>query len=83
MAAIAYYILQRAIIASQGRDSLLAAAIGCDWKGKLSPVCYAAAVPLAFVNARIASGIYVLVALLWLVPDRRIERALAKAHHSP
>lgn len=81
MAAIAYYILQRAIIASQGRDSLLAAAIGGDWKGKLSPVCYAVAVPLAFVNAWIASGLYVFVALLWLVPDRRIERALAKAHH--
>ncbi len=82
MAAIAYYILQRAIIASQGRDSVLAAAIGGDWKGKLSPVCYAAAVPLAFVNAWIAGGLYVFVALLWLVPDRRIERALTKAHHS-
>ena len=82
MAAIAYYILQRAIIASQGRDSVLAAAIGGDWKGKLSPVCYAAAVPLAFVNAWIAGGLYVSVALLWLVPDRRIERALTKAHHS-
>jgi len=82
MAAIAYYVLQRAIIASQGRDSVLAAAIGGDWKGKLSPVCYAAAVPLAFVNAWIAGGLYVFVALLWLVPDRRIERTLAKAHHS-
>ena len=81
MAAIAYYILQRAIIASQGHESLLAEAIGWDWKGKFSPVCYAIAVPLAFANAWIASGIYIFVALLWLVPDQRIERALAKAHH--
>ena len=80
-AASAYYLLQRAIIAQQGRDSLLAQAIGCDWKGKLSPVLYLAAIPLAFVNSWIASGIYAFVALLWLVPDRRIERALAKANH--
>jgi uncharacterized membrane protein len=76
-AAIAYYILQRVIIAHQGRDSLLAAALGSDWKGKLSPVLYLVAVPLAFVNPLIASGIYGFVALLWLIPDRRIERALA------
>jgi uncharacterized membrane protein len=76
-AAIAYYILQRVIIAHQGRDSLLAAAVGSDWKGKLSPVLYLLAVPLAFVNPFIASGIYGFVALLWLIPDRRIERALA------
>ena len=78
MAAIAYYILQRLIIASQGRGSVLAAAIGSDWKGKLSPVLYLAAIPLAFVSSWIASGIYVFVALLWLIPDRRIERVLAK-----
>ena len=78
MAAIAYYILQRRIIASQGRGSVLAAAIGSDWKGKLSPVLYLAAIPLAFVSSWIASGIYVFVALLWLIPDRRIERVLAK-----
>ena len=78
MAAIAYYILQHAIIAQQGRDSLLAAAIGRDWKGKLSPVLYLAAIPLAFVSPWIASGLYVFVALLWLVPDRRIERVLVK-----
>jgi uncharacterized membrane protein len=76
MAAVAYYILQRAIIVQQGSDSLLAAAIGNDWKGKLSPVFYFAAIPLAFVNPWIASGIYVFVALMWLVPDRRIERVL-------
>src|SRR5436190_21011809 len=76
MAAIAYYILERIIIAKEGRDSLLAQAIGGDWKGKLSPVLYFAAIPLAFVSPWIAGGIYVVVALLWLIPDRRIERKL-------
>ena len=78
MAAIAYYILQRTIVAQQGRDSLLAAAIGKDWKGKLSPVCYLAAIPLAFVSVWISIGLFVFVAILWLVPDRRIERVLVK-----
>jgi uncharacterized membrane protein len=78
MAAIAYYILQRAIILQQGSDSLLASAIGRDWKGKLSPVCYFTAIPLAFVSPWIANGLYVFVALLWLAPDRRIERLLVK-----
>jgi uncharacterized membrane protein len=77
MAAIAYYILQSAIIRQQGKGSLLAAALGRDWKGKVSPVLYAAAICLALVNPWIAIGIYVLVALLWLIPDRRIEKALA------
>src|SRR5450631_4064593 len=77
MAAVAYYILQRTIIASQGRDSLLAKAIGKDWKGKLSPVCYFAAIPFAFVSPWISNGLFIFVAILWLVPDRRIERALA------
>ena len=76
MAAIAYYILQRTIIVQQGHGSLLAAAIGQDWKGKLSPVCYLAAIPLAFVSSWIACGLYVFVALIWLVPDRRIEHVL-------
>jgi uncharacterized membrane protein len=76
MAAIAYYILQRAIIAQQGRDSLLAAAIGRDWKGKISPLCYLAAIPLAFVNPWISNSLFIFVAVLWLVPDRRIERVL-------
>jgi uncharacterized membrane protein len=76
MAAIAYYILQRTIIAQQGKNSLLAAAIGEDWKGKLSPVCYLAAIPLAFVSPYISHGLFIFVAILWLVPDRRIERAL-------
>ncbi|HYV63151.1 MAG TPA: TMEM175 family protein [Bryobacteraceae bacterium] len=78
MAAIAYYVLQHAIIVDQGRNSLLASAIGRDWKGKLSPVFYLAAIPLAFVSPWIASALYTLVALLWLIPDRRIERALEK-----
>ena len=76
MAAIAYFILQRTIIAQQGRGSLLAAAVGRDWKGKLSPVLYFLAIPLAFVSPWFSSGIYVFVALMWLVPDRRIERVL-------
>jgi len=76
MAAIAYYILERAIIARQGHDSVLGAAVGFDWKGKLSPVLYFVAILLSFLNPWIATGIYVGVALLWLVPDRRIERAL-------
>jgi uncharacterized membrane protein len=78
MAAIAYYILQRAIIAKQGGGSLLAAAIGSDWKGRLSLMLYFAAIPLSFFNPWIATAIYVFVALLWLIPDRRIERILAK-----
>ena len=75
MAAIAYYVLQRAIVAHEGRDSLLASALGRDWKGKLSMLLYLAAIPLAFVSPWIADGLYTFVALLWLIPDRRIERA--------
>jgi len=78
MAAVAYWMLQQAIIAREGRDSLLARAVGCDWKGKLSPVLYFAAIPLAFVSVWIAGGIYVFVALMWLVPDRRIEKILER-----
>jgi len=76
LAAIAYWILQRAIMAKQGRDSLLAVAVGTDLKGKISPVLYAIAIPSAFVNEWISGGIYVLVALIWLIPDRRIEKVL-------
>ncbi len=78
MAAIAYYILQRTIIAREGRDSLLAEAIGKDWKGKLSPLLYLAAIPLAFLSSWTASALYVFAALLWLIPDPRIERELEK-----
>jgi len=77
MAAIAYYILQQLIIASQGPDSVLKRAVGGDWKGKLSPVLYLVAIATAYWWRWISLGIYVLVALIWLVPDRRIERALA------
>jgi uncharacterized membrane protein len=76
MAAIAYYILQSAIVARHGRSSLLAMALGRDWKGKLSPAIYFAAIPLAFASPWLSNGLYALVALIWLVPDRRIERAL-------
>src|SRR5208283_1246653 len=78
LAAIAYYILQSVIIAGQGCDSKLAAAIGRDLKGKLSPVLYAIAVAAALFRPWISCGLYVFVALLWLVPDRRIERLLAE-----
>jgi len=78
MAALAYYILQCTIIAQQGHNALLASAIGKDWKGKISPTLYFIAIPLAFVSPWIANGLYVVVALIWLVPDRRIERALVK-----
>jgi uncharacterized membrane protein len=76
MAAIAYWILQQRIIVSQGEGSVLKLAIGSDWKGKLSPALYAAAIFLAFVLPWISLAIYVVVALIWIVPDRRIERIL-------
>jgi uncharacterized membrane protein len=76
MAAIAYYILERAIIAKEGRDSLVARAVGKDWKAKFSLVMYLVAVPLAFVNSWIAAALYMFGALLWLIPDPRIERKL-------
>ena len=79
MAAIAYWVLQNVIIATQGKDSALAAAVGKDVKGKLSILLYLVAIPLAFVQAGIAGSLYVLVALMWLIPDRRLERALLKA----
>ena len=75
-AAIAYYILQTLIIVSQGPDSILKRAVGPDKKGKVSPLLYALAIPLAFLHQWIADAIYVLVALIWLVPDTRIERTL-------
>ncbi|MGO9173234.1 MAG: TMEM175 family protein [Rhodomicrobium sp.] len=77
MPAIAYYLLQRAILRKQGPNSTLAKALGRDMKGKISPLLYLAAVFLAFVNPIISGAIYVFVALMWLIPDRRIERALS------
>ena len=82
MAAIAYWILQRTIIDSQGPDSVLRKAVGSDWKGKLSPVLYLCAVPLAFVERWVAVALYVLVALIWFTPDRRIERAIGDEKHA-
>jgi uncharacterized membrane protein len=79
MAAIAYWILQQRIIASQGPDSLLKKAVGGDWKGRLSPVLYAIAIPMAFWSRWVSLALYVLVALLWLIPDRRIEKVLGHA----
>jgi uncharacterized membrane protein len=76
MSAIAYHFLQQRIICSQGADSLLKKAIGGDWKGKLSPVLYLAGIFGACISQWISIALYVLVALIWLVPDRRIERVL-------
>ena len=76
MCAIAYTILQTAIIREEGRGSRLAAAVGPDRKGMMSIVLYASAIPLAFVRPWIADGLYIVVALIWLVPDRRIETKL-------
>ena len=77
-AAFAYYILQSLIIAEPGANTRLEKAVGKDWKGKLSPVAYLAAIILAFVNQWIACAIYAAVALVWLVPDRRIEEKVKK-----
>jgi uncharacterized membrane protein len=75
-AGVAYLILQRAIVAEQGKDSKLAKALEKDVKGPISAVAYAAAIPLAFVHSWISAGLYVLVAAMWLIPDRRIEKTL-------
>lgn len=76
MAAVAYRILEQAIVAGHGRDSVQAAAVGRDLKGNISLVLYAIAIPSAFVQPWFAGALYVTVALMWLIPDRRIERAL-------
>lgn len=75
-AAIAYWLLQQTIIAAQGDTSVLRSAVGSDWKGKLSPVLYVLAILLTLVAAWAAQLVFVFVAILWLVPDRRIERVL-------
>ena len=76
MAAISYYVLQQTIIRAQGSDSILKKAVGRDWKGKLSLVLYVVAIVATFRSIWIAHGIFVSVALLWLIPDRRIKRVL-------
>jgi uncharacterized membrane protein len=79
MAAIAYYILQTRIIKNEGENSVLKKAVGTDWKGKISPVLYLLAIISCLFSSWIATAIYILVALIWLIPDRRIERAIKKA----
>ena len=74
MAAIAYFILAHAIIRKEGQDSILGRAFGSDWKGKISPLLYLIAIGLAFVHEWLAQAVYTTVAIMWLVPDRRIER---------
>jgi uncharacterized membrane protein len=78
MAAIAYWILQLLIIAMQGEDSILQKAVGNDWKGKASPVLYLIAICLSFWVQWVSIGIYIFVALLWVIPDRRVENVLMK-----
>jgi uncharacterized membrane protein len=78
LAALSYWLLQQMIIAMQGPHSLLKQAVGHDWKGKLSPLLYAAGIALAFRSPGLSQGLYLFVALLWLIPDRRIEKALVK-----
>jgi uncharacterized membrane protein len=76
LAAIAYYILQTTIVCQHGRESKLASALGRDFKGKVSPLLYAIAIPLSLVRPWIANAVYVFVALMWLIPDRRLARVL-------
>jgi uncharacterized membrane protein len=76
LAAIAYFILTRTLLALHGRDSTLATAIGGDFKGQISPLIYLAAIGVSFVSPAIACALYVVVAVMWLVPDRRIEKTL-------
>ena len=76
LAAVAYYILAHALISHHGKSSAIAIALGSDFKGKVSIVIYAVAIPLAFWNAWVACALYVLVAIIWLIPDRRIEKTL-------
>ena len=78
MAGLAYYVLSRALIAIQGKDSALAKAVGKDFKGIVSVVVYAIAVALSFVNSWIAIALYILVALMWFIPDRRIENVIGE-----
>jgi uncharacterized membrane protein len=81
LAAVAYFILERLIMAAQGHASLLQQAIGRDRKGKLSPLLYLCGIVAAYWSPAVSQGIYLLVALLWLVPDRRIESVLSSQKH--
>ena len=82
MCAVAYYILQKRIIAMQGPHSMLAKAIGKDIKGKISPVACIAGIVLSFFSPMLSGAIYAVIALMWLVPDRRIERQLDASNGS-
>ena len=82
LASIAYFVLQRLIVASQGEGSLLARAIGRDFKGKASPIIYVVAIAGAFLAPWLAGALYTLVAIMWLIPDRRIERVFAAREES-
>ena len=82
MAAISYFVLQQSIIGAEGADSVLAQAVGGDWKGKASPVLYIVAIAAAFWQEWLAQSIYAAVALMWLVPDRRIERVFGAQESS-
>jgi TMEM175 potassium channel family protein len=78
LAAIAYFILTKALISLHGKDSTIAIALGKDFKGKISPVIYTAAIALSLVNSLLGLSLYVVVAIMWLVPDRRIEKTLVQ-----
>jgi uncharacterized membrane protein len=80
-AGCAYFVLSRALIHRHGNESVLAQALGPDAKGKLSILVYVVAIPLAFLDSWVACSLYVLVAVIWLIPDRRIERVLARERH--
>jgi uncharacterized membrane protein len=80
MSGAAYFLLTRILIAHHGKESALAIALGSDFKGKLSIVIYALAIPISFAEPFVSCGLYVLVAVIWLVPDRRIETALQDRH---
>ncbi len=83
LAGVAYYILQSVMVRVEGRDSRLAAALGRDLKGKASPIIYAVGIALALVHPWPALALYVLVALMWLIPDRRLERFEQSADTDP
>ena len=76
MAAIAYYILQLQLIRAHGTDSILSKAIGKDVKGKISPIVYIAGIAITWINTRVSGGLFIFVALMWLIPDKRIERII-------
>jgi TMEM175 potassium channel family protein len=78
MSSIAYFILSRSLLKYEGKSSVLAVAVGNDFKGKISSILYIAAIAIAFVNAWISLGIYALVAMIWVVPDKRIEKVISQ-----